>query len=74
MPLHHDQKPWQLIYLKGVEVFGHNTAKLGIGVLLGLFVVLQGFLDASPQDDHHLQQAGHNGRVFHRQNTFNLPR
>ena len=44
------------MYLKGTEIFGHNIAKLGKRVLLGLLVVFQGLLDTSPQDDYDLQQ------------------
>lgn len=54
-------------YLKGLEIFGHDASKLGDRVLPGLFILLQSLLDASPQDDHDLQQMGRDGRVFPQQ-------
>ncbi len=64
---------YRLKYLKGLEILGHDISKLGISVLLGLFVQFQGLLDTSPQDDQDLQQTGHEGHVFPQQ-RFSLLR
>lgn len=51
-------------YLKGLEIFGHDTSKLGNCILLGLFILSQSLLNTTPQDDHNLQQTSHDGYVF----------
>lgn len=62
------------MYLKGLEILGHDRAKLGTRILLGLFILFQGFRDTSPQDDHDLQQTGHDGHVFPQQGRCRLLR
>lgn len=48
------------MYLKGLKILGDDVSKLGKSVLLDLFVLFQRLLDASPQNDHNLQQTSHN--------------
>lgn len=62
-----------LKYLKGLEILGQDVSKLGKCVLLGLSILSQGLLDTSPQDDHDLQQTGHDSHVFAQQ-RFSLLR
>lgn len=50
--------------LKGVEIFAHDVAKLGVSVLLRLLVASQTLPDALPQDDHDLQQTGDDVHVL----------
>lgn len=57
----------RLRYLESLEILGRDTPKLGKGVLLGLFVLFQGLLNTSPQDDHDLQQTGHDRHVVAQQ-------
>lgn len=59
--------------LQGLEVFDHDTSKLGHGVFLSLLVLPQSLLDAPPQDDQDFQQPGDDGYVF-AQLRFHLPR
>lgn len=60
------------MYLKGLKILGDDVSKLGKSVLLDLFVLFQRLLDASPQNDHNLQQTGHNR--FFQLHRFSLMR
>lgn len=62
------------MYLKDLEILGHDISKLGKNVLLGLFILFQSLLNTSPQDDHNLQQTRHNSNVFPQHNRFSLLR
>lgn len=64
---------WRIKYLKGLEILGHDISKLGKRVLLGLLILSQGLPHTSPQDDHDLQQMGHDRHVFAQQ-RFSLLR
>lgn len=58
------------LYLKYFEIFRKYRSKLPDSIIFGIFIVIQCFVDTSPEYYSDLQQTGHAGYIIYWQHII----